>query len=265
MSKMIILQGPPCAGKSTWARREVSGKEDWIIVSRDDIRHALGDYWNLKREPLVTSTEDFVIKQGLRMKFNIIVDSVNLKKERVSHLQKIADDEDAIVEFKTLIVPFLEAVRRDRNPDRQHRTGVDVIRDYYQTYYPNEPIEDIPADLAVTPAPPADPDRIILDTEGNPVWRPTPADLANVKKLAILRYSFSAISMAIGVPQSEFRRLMADSSSPLYEAYHAGKIEGEMAYRQKVVNIANSGEEWAVRMIEAWNREQLKEEKGFQA
>ena len=38
MSKIIVLQGPPACGKSTWAKEYVKDKKDWVIVSRDEIR-----------------------------------------------------------------------------------------------------------------------------------------------------------------------------------------------------------------------------------
>ena len=38
MSKLIVLQGPPCSGKSTWAKEYVRNNKDTVIVSRDSFR-----------------------------------------------------------------------------------------------------------------------------------------------------------------------------------------------------------------------------------
>ena len=97
MAKMIILQGTPCAGKSTWAQQQVSGTEDWLIVSKDAIRHGLGDYWILSREKYITAIEDDMIRTGLRMKYNIINDGTNLDPARVSHLKKLAEEASEII------------------------------------------------------------------------------------------------------------------------------------------------------------------------
>jgi predicted kinase len=74
MSKLIVLQGPPCSGKSTWAKNYIKGREnECIIVSRDAIRLAMcgGDVTTMfqgmkqDREDIVTQTETILIEQGL--------------------------------------------------------------------------------------------------------------------------------------------------------------------------------------------------------
>lgn len=42
--KILVLQGPPASGKSTFAKEFVKDKPDWIIVSRDEIREGTGKY-----------------------------------------------------------------------------------------------------------------------------------------------------------------------------------------------------------------------------
>ena len=41
MCKIIVLQGPPGAGKSFWAKQYVKEHNHWIIVCRDSIRMSL--------------------------------------------------------------------------------------------------------------------------------------------------------------------------------------------------------------------------------
>ena len=266
MSRLIILQGTPCAGKSTWARNQVAGRDDIVIVSRDDIRHSLGDYWVLRREKYVSDIEDHMILHALKMQFDVISDATNLTPERVNHLNKLADEAEAIVEFQKLYVPFREAARRDMNADRPHHVGEKSIREFYEKHFPEKLAEELanPEPETNLPDTPQQlPCRIMTDTEGNTIWIPTPSDLDNVKKLAILRFKISDIALALGVPEAELRRHMANKESNTYMAYRAGKIESEMDYRDKVRGIAARGEEWAIKMVEAWNREQLKEELGF--
>ena len=51
MNTLLILQGIPGSGKSTWARKFIKDKsKSWIIVNRDAIRDMLGNYWIPSRE-----------------------------------------------------------------------------------------------------------------------------------------------------------------------------------------------------------------------
>lgn len=262
MGRLIVLQGPPCSGKSTWARAEASGKKDVVIVSRDGIRHALGDYWVPEREDLVTMVEDFTLATALKLKYTVIVDATNLLEDRLQAFRKLSDDHDAPMEVKSFYVPFREAVRRDGNPDRGHSVGEKALRAFWERHYPEQL-----ADELSRPAPPAplQPDRLMVDAEGNVVWTPTPSDLENVKKMAGLRFRISQIARSIDVPEGELRRLLSVKESAVSAAYEEGKLLGELKYKQTTQQAAERGEEWAIRMIERWEMEQRKEELGFQS
>ena len=55
--KIIVLQGAPASGKSTWAREFVKGKPEWIIVCKDALREGKGDYWVPVHEQYIKSLE----------------------------------------------------------------------------------------------------------------------------------------------------------------------------------------------------------------
>ena len=90
--KIIVLQGTPCAGKTTWAKEYVSGKKDWIVISLDELRHSCGDYWDLRREKVITKTEDALIRNAIEANMNMVIDSTNLNPDRIKYLQRIADE-----------------------------------------------------------------------------------------------------------------------------------------------------------------------------
>ena len=116
---------------------------------------------------------------------------------------------------------------------------------------------------AILPALPDRPGRFLTRPDGYTVWVPDETDLKNVATMAKLRYSLSAISVALGAPIGELRRYMADPGSPVHKAYHAGKLSFDVGYRITVKAKAEAGEEWAVILIDKWEREQRKEEMGF--
>jgi len=261
MARLIIIQGTPCSGKSTWARAQVAGKPGHVIVSPDEIRHALGDYWVPKREPLVTRTEDFLLDLALRMDYTVISDATNFDEKRVEHLRELAERHDAPVEVKKLYVPFREAVRRDANQDRRHHVGEDAIRQFYERYFPQRLEEEQAAPAA--PLTPVQSARLVVDAEGETVWMPTAGDIDTVKILSLLHYKPSDIALVLEVPDAEMRRHVATPDSPVYRAYHQGRLESEQALRARVTAMAQSGEEWAVRQVEKWDRDRLKEELGF--
>ena len=93
-------------------------------------------------------------------------------------------------------------------------------------------------------------------------WSPTVDDLANIRKLASLKYTISEICLALDIPGADFRRHLAVESDEVYKVYHAGRIEGDIPYRQRVMLAASRGEEWAVKLAESWSRKQTEDELG---
>ena len=75
---ILVLKGPPGAGKTSWAKNYVKEKKDWLRVNRDELRRMSGDYWMPHREQIITMAEITMIEEGLRRGFNIIIDDTNL-------------------------------------------------------------------------------------------------------------------------------------------------------------------------------------------
>ena len=136
MSKILVLQGPPASGKSTFAKDFVKGKNDWVIVSRDAIRDQLGDYWVPSRENLVNVIESDSIKSALDSNYNVIIDSTNLDINTIAKWEDLAKEKGCEIEYKTFWIPFEEAVKRDSNEGRIHRVGEEAIKTFYDKYNP---------------------------------------------------------------------------------------------------------------------------------
>lgn len=135
MAKMLVLQGLPAAGKSTFAREFIKGKDNWVIINRDSLRRMMGDYWVLSREKLIKDSEDILIITALLHKYNVVVDDTNLNPKYISDLNVIAKKTGAEIEFKKFDIPLDELLKRDSN--RENPVGEKVIRDFWKKYCEN--------------------------------------------------------------------------------------------------------------------------------
>ena len=135
MSKIIVLQGPPASGKTTWAKEFIKGKTQWIRVNRDEIRLMCGDYWIPSREPLISIYEELMIRHALTNNYNVIVDATNLNAKTKQKWKDIAEEYSADIEYKEFIIPYEIAIERDKNRDLV--VGEDTIRTFYHKYYSN--------------------------------------------------------------------------------------------------------------------------------
>lgn len=185
MSKLIILQGPPCSGKSTWAKEYITHAHNTVIVSRDSFRLHLcgGETTNMfknmnnAREELITKMESESITEALKAGFNVVVDATNLNPKTINRMYKLADGaglSKTDIEFKEFYVPFKEAVERDlaRKEAGGHYVGKHVIQRFYERYY----AEKYAAESLKTVQPfrvPQQPDlpkAVICDLDGTVAW-----------------------------------------------------------------------------------------------
>ena len=136
MSKILVLQGPPASGKSTYAREFVKDKKDWVIVNRDSLREGRGDYWVPSQEDYISDLEEFSIKAAIKRGYNVIVDATNLNPKTIEKWNKLAKETNSSTEFRKFYIPFKEALERDKNRNRS--VGEKVLKRFYQQYYPEQ-------------------------------------------------------------------------------------------------------------------------------
>lgn len=133
MNKLLILQGIPASGKSTFAKQWVEeDPKTRIIVNRDSIRRGLGPYWVPNREELVSAIEQSMVKLGMSFSFDICLDATNLNPSYLSKWVKFADEHKYIVEYKKFDISLEEALERDKN--REFPVGEKVINQFYNKY-----------------------------------------------------------------------------------------------------------------------------------
>ena len=104
--KILVLQGPPASGKSTFAKEFVKDKPDWIIVSRDEIREGTGKYWVPSRENYISDVEELSIRAAINRNLNVIIDATNLNQKTIDKLTNLAAELEVELEFKKFIISF---------------------------------------------------------------------------------------------------------------------------------------------------------------
>lgn len=140
--KLLILQGLPGSGKSSWAKEFIKDKSDWVRVNRDELRSMRYPYWVPKQESLITEWEDFCVKSALDKGYNVILDATNLNKDRIKNKvkERFARD-DLKVEYKFFDVPLETCINNDLK--RENSVGEKVIRGMYEKYLkPNPAVYD---------------------------------------------------------------------------------------------------------------------------
>lgn len=183
MSKILVLQGVPASGKTTWAREFVKGKTDWVIVNRDSLRNMRGDYLINSQEDYISDIEQSAVECALKRNLNVIIDATNLNPKTVNKWKTISSNYNAEIEFKEFKITFKEAVERDSK--RENPVGEKVIKRFFRMYYleqlANESLQTvqhyrIPINNGL-------PQAVICDIDGTLAWMQnrSPYDYTKVK------------------------------------------------------------------------------------
>lgn len=145
MAKVIICQGLPASGKTTWAKEWVKEEPTRRVrFNRDDVRNMLGKYWVPSREGLINSIYDSFMNEAMLAGYDIVIDNMNLNEKTVSEIQEyVREFNNWIylsplkthydVEFKKFLDVPLETLL-ERDSKREHPIGEKVIRDLYTKY-----------------------------------------------------------------------------------------------------------------------------------
>ena len=125
--KMIITQGIPASGKSTWAEeyaKEQFNKTGTIynIIERDEIRKVLfcqsrdlNTYkFSKEKENKVTEYQYNLIRESFKQGDNVIIADTNLNQKTVDKLLELADEFSADYTFKVFETPLHECIKRNQ-------------------------------------------------------------------------------------------------------------------------------------------------------
>ena len=135
MKKIIILQGLPASGKSTYARRLAeSDPTKYVNINRDSLRKMCGKYWVPIREPYISDLERYAISLALINGFIPIIDATNLNDSVLDEWKDIAYDYKAKIEYKTFPIQLEDAIERDSKREGDNKVGESVIKKFYNKY-----------------------------------------------------------------------------------------------------------------------------------
>jgi len=143
MAKLLILQGPPCSGKTTWAESYLQEniKDHIMIVNRDNIRYSIGfGKYTMDHEDEVTRRENDLMEYAANINFDIIQDGTNLNPKTIQKWEKWAKEHNYEIEYKQLYIPYAEAMKRSKA--RRDSGGLyiskEVMKRFYLKYYEKE-------------------------------------------------------------------------------------------------------------------------------
>ena len=144
---LIITQGLPGSGKSTWAKRMVAEHSKVMRVNRDEIRLELGFVFNARREGEVTAIQNKRVTDALNEGWTVITDDTYLNPAHIKHRRQEAAQHGVVfvVNDSFMLVSVEECIKRDLM--REHSVGKDVIEELYFRYYSRIPIDKAIIDL----------------------------------------------------------------------------------------------------------------------
>ena len=143
--ELIILQGIPSSGKTTWAKNWVNEDfEHRVRFNRDDIRNMLGKYWVPSRESLINAMYESFLNQAMLEGYDIVLDNMNLNQKTLAEIKETVEefnkwislspvDLHYDIKYQTFFdTPLEECIARDAK--RENPIGEEVIRNTYNKY-----------------------------------------------------------------------------------------------------------------------------------
>lgn len=159
MKKVLILQGLPASGKSSFAKELLLANPGrWVRTNKDLLRQmAHASYWSKGNEKFIRKLRDTTILMALEAGKHVVVDDTNFGSniDRISELVK--GKARVIVNDSFLKVPLEECIRRDLL--RPNSVGKDVIMKMYNQFVRSQVTPQIVYN-------PDLPDAIIVDLDG---------------------------------------------------------------------------------------------------
>ena len=199
MSKAILTQGMQASGKSTWAKKYCTDNNNWVRISRDDLRHMRGKYWMPKHEKIIGVWEYAMIALAVEAGYSVVVDEMNLNPKTVAklkaHFKALGITDITTKSFTD--VPLEVCIQRDK--DRPFSIGEDVLRACHKKYLDKTEKVVYNEDKSLPKAIIVDLDGTLALFEGNPYERDFSKDRVNpVVKYIVENYREGSVIVLSG-------------------------------------------------------------------
>lgn len=140
--KLILCQGLPASGKSTWSKQYCIDNQNYLRINKDDIRDFFsGIPYSSEFEKRIIELErlyaDIIISQGK----SLIVDDTNLKQDYIDYWKNFACEHELSFEIKHFNTSVEECIARDIS--REKSVGKDEIIGMYEKYRETYNLKDI--------------------------------------------------------------------------------------------------------------------------
>ncbi len=158
MKKVVILQGLPASGKSTYAKELLlKEKGRWVRVNKDLLRQMChASHWSKANEKFIVNLRNQIILMALEEGKHVIVDDTNFSSHIEQIKQLVKGKAEVKVNDSFLKVPVEDCIKRDLQ--RLNSVGKDVIMSMYNQF--------VRQDIPQAEYNPQLEDAIIVDMDG---------------------------------------------------------------------------------------------------
>ena len=147
-NQLVVLQGPPSSGKTTWANQDALNMEfdhPPVIVRTKDLKwtHKPEGGYQIEDIDYITTTEYALIRTGIEEGRMVFLDACNNNPKRLEFLEKLAKELDCEMVVMPFYVPYDTALgwNKKRRYDKENYVPREAITEYYKKYY-NEKFVD---------------------------------------------------------------------------------------------------------------------------
>lgn len=151
MQEVILLQGLPGSGKTTWARQHCAENVWFHRVSKDDIRAMICGEYCKPNEDTVIAIRNKIIELLLDEGSSVIVDDTNISTRHRVKIQNLCSKFGA--EYRVMVFDTSVDVCIERDAQRLNPVGAAVIRKMNEQWHgPQVSIEEMRKALGMEPS-----------------------------------------------------------------------------------------------------------------